>query len=163
MMEDDSVVNISSSGLKDLLGSEDGKNFYWADNLNVEMPIKVRKSGCGAVPPITVPALFRQQVQKSSDRVALFIQRNNVVYKWTWKEYQSNVDSFAKSMYALGIDERKCVNIMGHNSPEWAIAYLGSLTYNCTASGIYTTNNPEACFYQADHSEAQLVVVDSIA
>jgi hypothetical protein len=32
---------------------------------------------------------------------------------------------------------------------------------NNVASGVYTTNNTEACFYQADHSEAQAIVVEN--
>ncbi len=51
---------------------------------------------------------------------------------------------------------------MGHNSPEWVIAFHGCIQSNCVASGVYPTNNAEACFYQADHSDAGLVVVDSI-
>jgi long-chain-fatty-acid--CoA ligase ACSBG len=30
-------------------------------------------------------------------------------------------------------------------------------------SGVYTTNGPEACIYQAEHSEAQVIVVDTLA
>ena len=51
---------------------------------------------------------------------------------------------------------------MGHNAPEWVISFMGGLQYNCVVSGVYPTNNAEACFYQADHSEAELIVVDSI-
>jgi long-chain-fatty-acid--CoA ligase ACSBG len=65
-------------------------------------------------------------------------------------------------MHVLGVQERKCVNIMGHNAPEWVISFMGGLTSNCYVSGVYPTNNAEACFYQADHSEAELVVVDSV-
>ena len=65
-------------------------------------------------------------------------------------------------MHVVGVKERQSVNIMGHNSSEWAIAFHGCIQSNCIASGVYPTNNAEACFYQADHSEAGLVVVDSI-
>ena len=71
--------------------------------------------------------------------------------------------SFAKAMQVVGVQERKSVNIMGHNSPEWAISFMGGIYYNCVASGVYPTNNAEACLYQAEHSEAELVVVDSVA
>jgi long-chain-fatty-acid--CoA ligase ACSBG len=50
-------------------------------------------------------------------------------------------------MHAIGIRERKSVNIMGHNSPEWVISFIGSITYNCVASGVYPTNNADACLY----------------
>lgn len=65
-----------------------------------------------------------------------------------------DVELFAKAMHVLGIEERKSINIMGHNAPEWVIAFIGSICHNNMASGVYPTNNADACFYQADHSEA---------
>lgn len=50
-------------------------------------------------------------------------------------------------MHAIGITERKAVNIIGFNSPEWAMAFLGGISYNCVLSGVYITNGPEACVY----------------
>lgn len=51
---------------------------------------------------------------------------------------------------------------MGANSPEWAISFLGTILHNNVASGVYTTNGKQACEYQAQHSQAQAVVVDSL-
>ena len=65
-------------------------------------------------------------------------------------------------MHVIGVNERKSVNIMGHNAPEWPISFIGGILYNCIASGVYPTNNADACLYQADHSEAEVIVVDSI-
>ena len=65
-------------------------------------------------------------------------------------------------MHVLGINERKSINIIGHNAPEWVIAFMGGIVYNGIVSGVYPTNNAEACIYQADHSEAEIVVCDSI-
>ena len=80
---------------------------------------------------------------------------------WTWREYYNDIVSFAKSLVSLGIDERKAVNIMGFNAPEWAIAFYGSVFHNNVVSGVYITNGPAACQYQAHHSEAQVVVLDT--
>ena len=52
---------------------------------------------------------------------------------------------------------------MGFNSPEWVIAAFGSLFNNCVFSGVYITNGSDACHYQADHSEAEVIVVDTLA
>ena len=51
---------------------------------------------------------------------------------------------------------------MGFNCPEWAIAYYGSMMHNNVVSGVYTTNGADACQYQAEHSEAQVIVVETI-
>lgn len=90
------------------------------------------------------------------------VQRNGKEYKWTWQEYYQEAIKFSKSMHVVGITERKAVNIIGFNSPEWAISFFGAISYNCVVSGVYITNGPEACVYQADHSEAELIVADSM-
>lgn len=50
---------------------------------------------------------------------------------------------------------------MGFNSPEWAVAFFGAIAHNNVVSGVYITNGPQACQYQAQHSEAQALVVDT--
>jgi long-chain-fatty-acid--CoA ligase ACSBG len=42
---------------------------------------------------------------------------------------------------------RSAVAIMGFNSPEWAIACMGAMMYEAVVTGIYITNEPEACLY----------------
>ena len=51
---------------------------------------------------------------------------------------------------------------MGYNSPEWAIAYHGAIFHNNVVSGVYVTNGASACQYQAEHSEAEVIVVDNL-
>ena len=50
---------------------------------------------------------------------------------------------------------------MGFNSPEWAITFMGSIMNNNVNTGIYITNQADAILYQAQHSEAEVVVVES--
>ena len=68
---------------------------------------------------------------------------------WTWPEYYKDSFKFACSLIKLGVEERSCVNLIGFNAPEWAIAFFGTIFANCIASGVYTTNGSEACIYQA--------------
>jgi long-chain-fatty-acid--CoA ligase ACSBG len=64
-------------------------------------------------------------------------------------------------MYTLNVNERSSVAIMGFNAPEWAFSYIGGIMYNCVSTGIYITNEPEACLYQINHSEAEIIVVET--
>ena len=66
--------------------------------------------------------------------------RDNKEYTWTWNEYASSCMAFARGLRAIGVDDRKSVNIMGFNSPEWAIACFGSIFHNNVVSGVYITN-----------------------
>ena len=85
-----------------------------------------------------------------------------VEHTWTWNQYWDLCRAFAKSLQELGVPGRKAVNIMGFNSPEWAIAFYGSIFHNNIVSGVYITNGPDACRYQARHSDAQVIVCDTL-
>ena len=145
------------------MDTKDGKNLFWTTDVNTELPVRLMTSGHGADPPQTLPSLFMETALKYHNFPAMKVERNNKVAQWTWKEYLDGCVNFAKAMHVIGINERKAVNIMGFNSPEWAIAYFGGTFYNCVLSGVYITNGPEACLYQAENSDAELIVVDGIA
>ena len=51
---------------------------------------------------------------------------------------------------------------MGFNSPEWVIAFVGSMLNNNVNTGIYITNQADACLYQAQHSEAEVICVETV-
>lgn len=81
---------------------------------------------------------------------------------WSWTRLGRECKAFAKAMIKLGVEERKAVNIMGNNSPEWAISFYGGILANNVVSGVYITNGSDACQYQAEHSEAQVIVTDTL-
>jgi len=146
---------MSSQGYQDLVGVKNGKNLYWTTDMNAELPVKMSATGMSAnIKPTTLPMLFRDAVTARKDNNSLKVMRDKKELTWTWNQYYSDSMAFAKSLYFLGVDQRKSVNIMGFNSPEWAISYQGSMLHNNVVSGVYTTNGAEACHYQAEHSEA---------
>ena len=81
--------------------------------------------------------------------------------KWNWTELKTDIDSFGKACMSVGASEWSSVNIIGINSPEWGIAYLGAICANLIATGVYSTNSPEVCLYIAKNSEAEIVVVEN--
>jgi long-chain-fatty-acid--CoA ligase ACSBG len=114
----------------------------------------------GSIPAITIPQAFMERYKLTPNHVVYQVERNNEYVKWTWAEFKNDVFAFAKAMSYLGVNERKCVNIIGFNSPEWVISFFAAILYNAVPAGVYTTNNPDACFYVADHSEAEVIVVE---
>ena len=70
------------------------------------------------------------------------------------------MESFGKACIAVGAAPRSSVNIVGFNSPEWFIAFYGGICTNYVAAGVYTTNAADACLYVAEHSEAEIIVVE---
>lgn len=90
------------------------------------------------------------------------MKRNNKWQTLNYGEYYVQVIDFAQALIHIGISELAAVNIIGFNAPEWNIAFMGSMHSHNLPVGIYTTNNPEACFYVSEHSECELVVADTV-
>jgi long-subunit acyl-CoA synthetase (AMP-forming) len=67
-------------------------------------------------------------------------ERNGKIIEYSWKGYFNEVLSFAKSMHVLGVTERKGLNCMGHNAPEWTIAFMAGIMYDAISAGVYATN-----------------------
>jgi long-chain-fatty-acid--CoA ligase ACSBG len=76
----------------------------------------------------------------------------------TYEQYYNECLRFSRALLALGYPEFTVVNLIGFNSPEWMIAYFGSMLARCIPVGIYSTNSLTACHYIASHSECKIVV-----
>ena len=148
-------IDISFSGLQKMKVEENGKNLNWTTHINQELPIKMGSAGMAKnLIPETISKVFCRAAKQRGDAPAMRVMRDNKEFIWTWKDFYDQAMAFAKSLEKCGVAQRKVVNIMGFNSPEWAIAYYGSILHNSCVSGVYTTNGPDACRYQAEHSEA---------
>ena len=154
-------VVISREGLSSFTDIKDGKNIVWTTDVNVELPIVMGPEPEALTPPKTFIQLFEDRVKKTPKRAALNVERNGKWIIWTFEEYLADIKRFAKALVHMGVRERSAVNIIGFNSPEWAIAFFGPMFANVIPSGVYTTNAADACFYVADHSEAEVIVVEN--
>ena len=159
-MVDDRVVMVSSQGYKKLINSEDGKGLHWTCDINDELPIKMRSSGEGSERPFTLCQFFLNACNSGKERNSMLVERDNKKLIWTWNDYYNQVMAFSKTLHHLGVTEKSGVAIMGFNSPEWVIAAMGAIMNNNVFTGIYITNTPDACLYQTDHCDAEIVVVE---
>eukprot|EP00347_Sterkiella_histriomuscorum_P001168 403373066 len=159
-------VIMSQEGFVKNFNLSSGKYLYWTDDVNVELPIIIREGD--QVPIRTIPQVLKSVAKKNPQAVAFQVKRkkdpkaSKMSYiKWTWKQYYRDVVKFAAALIKFGVKERGSINLIGFNAPEWAIAFFGTISANCIPSGVYTTNTPEACLYQANHSEAELIVAEN--
>jgi long-chain-fatty-acid--CoA ligase ACSBG len=134
-------------------------------------PVKIRMGeGAAAFEPKTQMQAFDEAVAKFGDKPALHQKviskgataANTPWTTWTWSEYRKNVDEFAKSLLSLGFDRFDTINIIGFNSPEWHFSNFGAIAAGGIAAGIYATNGPDGCKYQAEHSGAKVIVVEGV-
>ena len=108
----------------------------------------------------TVMELFDRTVTDHNDRPALKHKRDGKWATTTWGEYDTQVRTTAKAFMALGLAAGKAVNILAYNCPQWFISDLAAIFAGAVPGGIYTTSTPEQCLYIAEHSEANIVVVE---
>jgi len=107
----------------------------------------MRQSGPGSEVPFTLNQMFQNAVSSGQDRPSMWVERDGVKLCWTWNKYYQDSMLFAKACHQLGVADHSAVAIMGFNSPEWAIAFMGGIMNGCVASGIYITNQADACMY----------------
>ena len=79
------------------------------------------------MPPTTVCQVLKNVVRRCSAKTALRVKRNGVWQTWTFKEYYRDIAAAAKSMVRIGVEPFHGVCVLGFNSPEWFISYLGGI------------------------------------
>ena len=108
----------------------------------------------------TVMETMKNTVEKFKGKVALKYKVGGVWKDTTWEDYYDQVLITARAFMALGLEKKKAVSILGTNCPRWFIADLASIFAGAVPGGIYTTNSPDQCHYIAEHSEANIAVVE---
>lgn len=111
---------------------------------------------------ISIPGLLKKTAKKYPDHVAL-VSRAGVDGKrttYTYKEYETEVRTVAKAFLKLGLERYHSVAIIGFNCPQWFISDIAAIYAGGFAAGIYTTNSSESCQYCAQHSKANIIVVE---
>ena len=126
-MSDDRVIQMSTAGYHGLVNPEEGKGLHWSCNIHDELPVKMRTSGPGSEAPFTLCQMFLNAVRSGGDRPSMWVERNDQKLCWTWSQYWQDAMAFAKSCHHLNTSVRSAVAVMGFNSPEWAITFMGSI------------------------------------
>ncbi|XP_069046824.1 long-chain-fatty-acid--CoA ligase ACSBG1 isoform X1 [Lepisosteus oculatus] len=111
--------------------------------------------------PITVHQMFMSSVQKYGSLYALATKTKDKWEKITFSEYYKLCRAAARSFLKLGLQRFHSVAILGFNSAEWFISAVGAIFAGGTATGIYSTNSPEACHYVASDCKANVIVVEN--
>eukprot|EP01135_Chromosphaera_perkinsii_P003653 Nk52_evm32s250 gene=Nk52_evmTU32s250 len=133
----------------------------WTTKADGEVKLRMTESGAGADTPKTVIEVFRKTVDRFPDNDALRVERNGEWQTWSYQRYWDESKSCAKAMIKVGVQKYHGVAIIGFNSPEWLISYMGGIMCGGFAAGIYTTNGPEAVHYVADHCKANIAIVEN--
>jgi long-chain acyl-CoA synthetase len=107
-----------------------------------------------AIPDVTLPDLLAETARQYPTRPALAFFNQEITYK----ELDEAVNSFAAGLQVLGLQEGDRVSVYIPNSPQFVIAYYGTLR----AGGIVVPTNiqyvPRELKHQLEDSGAKYVV-----
>ncbi|KAL3270650.1 hypothetical protein HHI36_021179 [Cryptolaemus montrouzieri] len=134
-----------------------------SSDINQCVKLRIPKDGTAVetMEPMSVPGLINNTVKNYPDHIAyVYKDTEGKSVKVTYKQYLQNVRTCAKAFLALGLERRHGVCILGFNSPEWIISNLAAIFAGGVSSGIYITNNPEACCHCASTVKANIIVVE---
>ncbi|XP_071753795.1 long-chain-fatty-acid--CoA ligase ACSBG2-like [Centroberyx gerrardi] len=133
----------------------------WSTGKDKAVNLRMEGSGPGSETPMTIHQMFLETVESYGDHPALASKQEGQWVTVTWRQYYEQCRAAAKSFLKLGLERYHGVGILGFNSPEWFISDIGCIFAGGLATGIYTTNSPEACQYVAANCEASVLVVEN--
>ncbi|RHY48135.1 hypothetical protein DYB30_007109 [Aphanomyces astaci] len=109
---------------------------------------------------------FQRTVQRYGYQKAVHVKWQDKWHSLTWRQYYARVQEFMKSLIHVGIQPHDVVAISGLNAIEWNVAYLGTIMAGGAATGIcpgmYVNSSKDLSFFIAHHSEARVIVCDSV-
>jgi long-chain acyl-CoA synthetase len=108
-----------------------------------------------------VYSLFAAQVERYRDRNAFYVRRGGGWAGITWESFGRESHEFACALAAQGLGTGGSVCILMGNVPEWPVADLGTIIAGGVSVGLYPTSSAEQCQYIINHSDAEVVLVDT--
>ncbi|XP_060572293.1 LOW QUALITY PROTEIN: long-chain-fatty-acid--CoA ligase ACSBG2-like [Ruditapes philippinarum] len=133
----------------------------WTTDMKGTVKLRMGNSGPASVKPTTIPTVFRKTVERLPNHLALAVKRDGEWKQWSYERYYKESQQAAKSFIKLGLEPCHGMGILGFNAPEWYISFIGAIFAGGKATGIYTTNTPEACQYVLEDCQANIVVVEN--
>src|SRR4030095_14059723 len=110
-------------------------------------------------------SLFADRVRAYRESAQdVFYYRNNEQWQGiSWGRFDQEVHDFATAVLSFGLKRGGAIAILMGNVPEWPISDIGTIAAGGVGVGLYPTSSPEQSQYIINHSEAEIVLVDSQA
>ncbi len=94
----------------------------------------------------TIGAYFDAVVAQNPDALALIVRHQDI--RWTWRELQRRVDSFAAGLLAIGLRPGERIGIWAPNCAEWTITQFAT-----AKAGLVLVNiNPAYQLSEAEYA-----------
>jgi len=104
--------------------------------------------------------MVRSRVAKYGEsKIAVRHKPHDEWIAYTWAQFGDMIDSTAKGLLAVGIQENEFVGIFANNSVWWAVADYAAYTARAVSVPIYGTNSAKEAEYIIDHAEIRVLFV----
>ncbi|KAK6624750.1 hypothetical protein RUM44_011610 [Polyplax serrata] len=148
-----------SSGPEQIIPSEK----YVTSDIFSAVKLRIKDGETSDVPPMSVPSVLEKAAKAAPNHTALAYKKNpedTGFHYITFREYHNLTRTVARAFLKLGLERLHSVAILGFNSPEWFLSFLGCIHAGGVGCGIYTTNSAEATFYCLEKGMANIAVVE---
>lgn len=114
-------------------------------------------------------ALFRERVEQyragggEGGRDVFFFRRDGEWHGISWERFDAEAHDFASALLAAGLTRGAAVCILMGNVPAWPVADIGTIAAGGVGCGLYPSSSAEQCAYIINHSDAEVVLVDTRA
>ncbi|XP_054418102.1 long-chain-fatty-acid--CoA ligase ACSBG2 [Pteronotus mesoamericanus] len=133
----------------------------WTIHPDGEVLLRFSKHGPGHETPVTIPEFFKESVSRFGTYPALASKNGKKWEVLNFNQYYEACRKAARALIKLGLERFHGVGILGFNSVEWFVTYLGGILAGGLCVGIYATNSAEACQYVITHAKVNVLLVEN--
>jgi long-chain acyl-CoA synthetase len=105
--------------------------------------------------------LIETQTEKNKGRNVFYVRRDGEWRGITWEKFFQDGIDFACALKSFALSKGKSVCMLMNNSPEWAIADVGTIFAQGISVGLYPTSSREQCQYIIANADAEFILVDT--
>ena len=109
----------------------------------------------------TLPELLRLSAAKYGERISFSVFNGKDKLSLTFSEVLDKVRHEAAHLRRMGLKKGDKVMIMGHNSPDWALAYFAVPEADCVSVPMDSQMKAGKCVRLAKFAEVRFIVADS--
>lgn len=95
---------------------------------------------------LTIPNVFDKTVEQYPDHAAIVVKHQNI--RWTYKEYQQEIEKLAAGLLALGIKPGDRVGIWSPNRIEWCLTQFAT----AKIGAVMVCINPAYRLYELEYA-----------
>src|SRR5262245_27016222 len=108
---------------------------------------------------LTIGQVLRQTAAKNPDRDALVFPQTG--RRWTWREFDAEVDRVARALIALGIQDGEHLALWATNVPQWVLLQFATARIGVVLVNINPAYRPFELEYVLKQSDSvALYLVD---